>query len=1040
MKRSVILLGLCLVPGIAVSQSTNATISGGVADPDGNLITDADVVIQNDTTGLVYTSKTNNVGMYLVPVLPPGHYHIQVSKSGFKTIIKADVVLNLQSAVALNIVLPVGATSESITVESTSPAMNTTDATVSTVIDRKFVENMPLNGRSFQDLTTMTPGVVTQSPQAQAGSGIQRTGDFSVNGQRSESNYYTVDGVSANIGAGNSVGSFSDGTSGSLAGSTALGTTQSIVPVDALQEFRVLSSTYSAEYGRSPGGQLTFATRSGTDQFHGSAYDYLRNNYFDANDWFNDHTGLPIPALRQNDFGGTLGGRILFPHIYEGRERSFFFVAYEGLRLTQPQAASIQYVPDSYMRSQAAAGTQAVLNAFPMPTAGAVDYGTATAPSLAQFIGTYSVPSRIDSTSVRVDHNLNAHLSAFFRFGDTPSFTQSRSLSALTTTSINTQTYTFGLTSQVSNAISNDLRVGYAEANSLSSERLDNFGSATPTDLASAMATGTYPAVEPIAYISIGGIGTSSVATYDNAANQSRQWNVVDTSGVLWGRHLFRFGIDYRRITSPTIPVSLAIQAEYLSAKSLLNNKSDLTFLIKRNASTLIFDETAAFFEDEWHASPRFSVSAGVRWELDPPPASADASPLYNVLGSIYQPATLALAPAGSPLWKTSWFNFAPRLGLAWMPYGSEGEHTTVLRAGGGVFFDSDNQIAAMGISGLGFLAQSTLSGASLPLTTAQLSFPISTAAPYTSSSVYAFPQNLQLPYTLEWNASLQQALGRPQSFTLSYIGANGRRLLQTALFNVQPTNPLFGNIYYPRSGITSSYQALQIQFQRSVTRGLHALASYTWAHSLDYGSNSVVYPASRGNSDFDVRNSFTAGLSWDLPNSLRGLPGALGNGWGLNGRAVSHGAFPITLNGATKTDSTGALYYSGVNLDPTKPLYLNAKTYAGGKVLNVAAFSIPTGSGIGDAPRNFARGFGLQQVNLATQREFPVFSECRLQFRAETFNLFNHPNFGYVNPTLSNAQFGQATKMLNQSLGTLSSQYQQGGPRSMQFALKLLF
>ncbi|MDE1161198.1 MAG: carboxypeptidase regulatory-like domain-containing protein [Acidobacteriaceae bacterium] len=1039
MKLLVLLL--CLIfPGLAYSQSINATISGGVTDPAGNLIIGADVLIKNDATGLVYAAKTNRVGMYLVPVLPPGRYHVQVSKEGFKSVIKAEVVLNVESAVALNFELQVGAASESVTVDSATPAMNTTDASVSTVIDKKFIENVPLNGRSFQDLISMTPGVVTVSPQAQPGTGVQRTGDFSVNGQRSESNYYTVDGVSANIGAGNTAGSFSNGTSGSLPGSTALGTTQSIIPLDALQEFRVLSSTYSAEFGRSPGGQFTFATRSGANQFHGSAYDYLRNNFFDANDWFNDHNHVAIAALRQNDFGGTLGGRLFVPHLYQGRDRSFFFVAYEGLRLTQPQAATVQYVPDTFMRTQAAAQMQPILNAFPLPTAGAIDYGSASAPSLAQFIGTYAVPSRIDSTSVRLDHTFNKHLSAFFRFGNTPSSTKSRVLSALTTTSINTRTYTFGLTTQWNSAMTNDLRVGYAQSDSFSTEQLDGFGGATAINLGSQMAQGTYPSIEPILFISISGIGTSTLAAYDRAANQSRQWNIVDTFSVVHGRHFLRFGVDYRRIESPTSPVSPAIQAEYLSTKGLINNSSELTFLIKRNSSVLLFHEMAAFAEDEWRLSPKFSLSAGLRWEVDPPPTSTDGNPLYTVLGNVSQPSTLSLAPAGTSLWKTSWYNFAPRLGFAWTPRGSEGKDVTVVRAGGGVFFDTDDQIAAMGVTGLGFLAQSTLSSVALPITSAQLAFPISTAAPYTSASLYAYPQHLQLPYTLQWNASIQQALGKQQSFTLTYVGANGRRLLQSKLLSVKALNPLFSSIYYTPSGITSNYHSLQAQFQRTVARGLHALVSYTWSHSIDYGSNSTTYPAVRGNSDFDVRNNFVAGLSWDIPPVGSELARVLSGGWGVDGRFMSRTAFPITLNGSTQTDSVGGVYYTGVNYDPSKPLYLYSSSYAGGKTLNAAAFSLPTGTSMGNAPRNFVRGFGMEQVNLAIRRDFPLVGDLHLQFRAETFNLLNHPNFGYVVPTLSNAQFGQATKMLNQSLGTLSSQYQSGGPRSMQFALRLTF
>jgi hypothetical protein len=379
MKRW-LLLGFCLVSSALFAQSTNATISGGVADSSGNLILGADVVVANDSTGVVYSSKTNSAGMYLVPVLPPGHYHVQVSKPGFKTIIKADVVLNVQSAVSLNFTLPVGATSESVTVNAGTRALNTTDATVSTVVDQKFVENIPLNGRSFQDLISLTPGVVTASPQNTLQS-VGTDGDFAVNGQRTQSNYYTVDGVSVNISSGNGGGVASAATGGTIGGATALGTTQTIVPVDALQEFRVQSSTYSAEYGRSPGGQFSLVTRSGTNIFHGSIYDYIRNNFFDANDWFNDYYGKPEPALRQNDFGGTLGGPIRLPGLYSGRDRSFFFAAYEGLRLAQPTAATIQYVPDTYMRQQAVAAMQPILDAFPLPNG--VDYGTPSDPNLA---------------------------------------------------------------------------------------------------------------------------------------------------------------------------------------------------------------------------------------------------------------------------------------------------------------------------------------------------------------------------------------------------------------------------------------------------------------------------------------------------------------------------------------------------------------------------------------------------------------------------------------------------------------------------------
>src|SRR6266851_3326080 len=241
---------LNLVPS-ARAQSPNATLNGQVVDSSGGAIAGASVDAVNVATNVKYSTKTNAEGMYLLPELPPANYEIQVSHAGFKTIVKPDVLLNVRDAVVINFILPLGAVSERVTVEGGASMINTTDASVSTVVDQTYVKNMPLNGRSFQDLILLTPGIVTNSPQ-----GGSNGGEFSVNGQRTEANNYTVDGVSATVGAIPGLGMSGAASSGSLAASTALGTTQALVSVDALQEFRVQSSTYSAEYGRNPGGQF----------------------------------------------------------------------------------------------------------------------------------------------------------------------------------------------------------------------------------------------------------------------------------------------------------------------------------------------------------------------------------------------------------------------------------------------------------------------------------------------------------------------------------------------------------------------------------------------------------------------------------------------------------------------------------------------------------------------------------------------------------------------------------------------------------------
>lgn len=1032
-----ILPGLILLAAsVASAQSTNATMSGLVVDPFGKPIVDANVEILSDATGVQYAGTTNGAGIYTVSILPPGKYRVQVSKIGFKTLIKPDITLNVETALALNFTLPVGARSESITVEAGSSSINTTDGSVSTVIDRKFVQNIPLNGRSFQDLISMTPGVVTQSPQNTTQfSGY--AGDFSVNGQRTESNYYTVDGVTGNINAGDGFGAYGPNNSGSIGAATALGTTQSLVSVDALQEFRVLSSSYSAQYGRTPGGQFSLATRSGTNAFHGSAFDYLRNNFFDANDWFNDHYGEPIPALHQNDFGGTLGGPIRIPRIYDGREKTFFFVSYEGLRLTQPKAAAIQYVPDAYMRQSAPAVLQPLLNAYPLQNG--VDYGTPSSPSLAEFIRSFSLPSRIDSTSIRIDHAFTPSLSGFFRAGYTPSSASSRSLSVITQQQANTQSYTAGVTDAFTSKIANEFRLEYARTDATSVSRLDSFGGALPADLAALMGDPSDAGAAPVFQLLFPGIGSGQLAV-SNARNEGRQCNIVDTVNISFGHHSMQYGIDYLRIESPTIPPFTTLSTLFGSGQAVLTNAADREFLFKSLPASPVFHEFSAFVQDEWRIRPALNLSLGLRWEINPPPGEAHGNDAYTLSGDISDPASLSLAPQGTPLWNTTWHNLAPRLGVAWTVHQKPGQET-VVRAGGGVFFDTDNKEATQGFSGIGFSAFQFFSGAPLPFTPTQLDFLPSTDPPYTADAIYAFPKHLQLPYTLQWNATLEQALGRAQTLTISYIGSNGRRLINYSENNLQALNPNFGEVILFHSGLTSSYQALQVKFQRSISHGFQALGSYTWSHSLDFGSNDYVLPAIRGNSDFDVRNNFQAGVSWEIPAPPGGFERMLLQSWGLDVRAMSRSAFPITLEGNYLTDpATGSQYYGNLDLLPGQPIYLHGSSYPGGRAVNPAAFAYPEDNGAGDAPRNFIRGFGATQVNLAARRQIKIHEDLSLQFRAETFNLLNHPNFGYVDPYLGDITFGQATQMLNQSLGTVAAQYQQGGPRSMQFALKLTF
>lgn len=1021
---------------LALADVSSASLSISVSDSSGAVIPQAEIALRNMETNQGQRSTSGKTGNATFPFLRPGHYSLTVSKGDFSDIEVDNILLNVGDEKQLNLVLKVGTTTQNITVDGGGLSINTTDASVSTVVDRKFVENIPLNGRSFQDLLSMTPGVVTTSPQL----GYQspgKNGDFSINGQRTESNYYMVDGVSANTNTGTASGGTEPGNGGAVAAGSALGTTQALLSVDALQEFRVESSTYSAEYGRSPGGQISLLSRSGTNDFHGTAFEYLRNGYFDANDWFNENLGQRKQSLHQNDFGGTLGGPVWLPLLYKGTDKTFFLASYEGLRLTQPVAASTQYVPDLYMRQQASSAVQALLNAFPKQSANGIDYGTAAAPSLAQFIQGYSLPGYIDSTGVRFDHTFTPKLSSFFRFSDTPSSVSSRVLSSLATRDFTSQTYTFGVTYEQSSGLTDEFRLGYTRGSSLNASSIDSFGGATPLSLGSALnlipPQNTYPEIAVL----ISGVGLAVLGT-DKSENKGTQWNLTDSAALTLKRHQLKIGVDYRRIATTTIQPPNVSTVEWTSASQALSNSAAFAYVQKLLNASSIYNQTDVFAQDQWRASSTLTFSFGLRWEVDPPPYSGNNTKPYVVLGNLDQPASLMLSAAGASLWRTSWYNFAPRFGLAWQIHNSPGRET-VFRAGGGVFFDTDNEAGLQAFQGVGFNSYRIFGNMPVPFTAAQQNFAVTSTPPY--SQAFLYPRHLQLPYTNQWSAAVEQGLGRSQTLSISYVAAAGRRLIQTQ--QIYPTNANFTSIFYiPGGGVTSNYQSLQTKFQKQMSSGLNALVSYTLSHSLDFGSNYTALPLTRGNSDFDARNNLQAGLTWDTPN-LHSSPlmNNIFSEWGLDGRLLARTGFPITLQGNSAADpTTGSFYYTNVNVNPGVPIYLDGSKYPGSRVLNPGAFSLPTGSTLGNAPRNFVRGFGANQVNLAVRRHFTMSERVGLQLRAEAFNIANHPNFGYVDPTLSDANFGYATQMLNQSLGTVASQYQQGGPRSMQFALKLLF
>jgi hypothetical protein len=561
------LLFLSLISSSLVAFAQTARITGYVQDTHEAYVRGAEVRVVELVKGTIRTASTNSSGLWEVPFLNPGPYRVYIQAPGFSTAVSDAISLTVGQTLLFNVKLAVGTRSDQVTVTTGSQMINSTDGAVGTVIDQRLVENMPLNGRSIQDLLSMIPGIVTESPQT--GGNVGWNGDFSVNGQRTESNYYTVDGVTGNTNSGSGLGP--DNSAGGVLGSTtALGTTQSLVPIDALQEFRVASSSYSAEFGRSPGGQFSLITKSGSNQFHGTLSEFLRNNFFDANDWFNNNAVpvIPLQALRQNDFGGTLGGPVRIPHFYNGANKSFFFAAYEGLRLLQPQASSTQWVPDLALRKAAAEPLRPILNAIPLPTSGGIDNGTT-----AQYRPSYSLPSQIDTTSVRFDQVITPKTVVFFKFQDSPNFSSSRTLASLHKTSMSSYNYTVGATTQFSNSANNEYRMLYSHGDTTFGGQLDSTGGAQPTNVADALGAGVYPNTTSDIIFSFGNLGSSTVYQ-SHGSNQKREWNFVDT--FLWtrGRNHLKFGVDYVRISNPYIEENPYIVDYYYGAQEVIDNKA----------------------------------------------------------------------------------------------------------------------------------------------------------------------------------------------------------------------------------------------------------------------------------------------------------------------------------------------------------------------------------------------------------------------------------------------------------------------------------
>jgi hypothetical protein len=1046
------------------AQSATATLSGTVVDQNAAVVADVKIAVISIAQGFQRSATTKQEGTFIVPSLPPGNYTVKAEHAGFTPAEVRDVVLNVNDQVAIKIQLKVGSiVGQTVDIVDVAPLINESPA-VSTVVDRQFVANLPLNGRSFNALIGLTPGVI----QTKASS--NDLGQFSINGQRANANYFTVDGVSANV-AINASSNPGQTLGGSLPALTAQGGTNNLASIDALQEFKVLTSSYSAEFGRTPGGQISLVTRSGTNDFHGTLFDYVRNDVFDANDWFANRAGQKRPALRQNDFGGVIGGPVLLPRFgeggrqpwYNGRNRTFFFFSYEGLRLSQPQFISNAEVPSLSLRQSALPQIQPYLNAFPIPN------GPEFANGLALFSSGFSAPSRLDATSIRLDHIVNDNLSLFGRYNDAPSQSVTRSASFLANPSTNllaSKSLTTGATLSISPTISNDLRFNYSRTRGKSFRSLDNFGGAVPVSDSQ-----LFPPFVTMENASVTfTIGFSTRPAFRagaSAENLQRQINLVDFLSVVRGTHQLKFGVDYRRLSPIFGPQSYGLQATFGNATAVRNAIASTVSVFQLRTARPLFTNFSAFGQDTWKATRRLTLSYGVRWEVNPPPSGADGDDAYTATG-LDNPATITLAPRGTPLYGTTYNNFAPRFGIAYQLFQRAGWET-MLRGGIGLFYDLGTGQVTTGFSNPPFISDP------FPRTTTNVPFPVTgpaavpppIAATPPFSFVNAIDPNLKLPRTYQWNVAVEQSLGANQTFSASYVAALGRRLINIKRL-INP-NPTFTSVNIVQNEATSDYHALQLQFQRRLSRGIQAIASYTWSHSIDEASSDFGIGLDRGSSDFDVRQAFSAAVSYNIPvPHTRMIGNAILRNWSVDAIFRAQSATPVNLLARSFFNLAGQTVDVRPNLIQGIPLYLDDPNAPGGRRFNntvptaaqvvaagcvpitptnaKGAFCTPPSNQQGSLGRNVLRGFPLNQVDLSLRRQFNLSERLNLQLRGDIFNIFNHPNFADPINTLTSATFGQSTAMFGRSLGTggvgggFNPLYQIGGPRSVQFSLKIQF
>jgi Carboxypeptidase regulatory-like domain/TonB dependent receptor len=1040
---------------IARAQTTTATLSGTVTDNKGAVVPDVSITISSAGTGLRRQTTTNSEGFFTVPLLPPGSYSVRAQRAGFAPVQIDNVELPVGGQVARNISLRVGALGEEVNITAAAPLLQTDTSALAEVVSNRQVDLLPINGRDFRRLTTLLPG---SAPRSQRGS----LGSFTVNGQREKANIFLVDGVDNND-------SFRNQPSFNQGGVT--GAPATLMPVDALGEF-TLQTQGAAEYGRNSGAVVNIALKSGTNGFHGTAYDFLRNDNLDARNFFETQKN----EFRNNNFGGVLGGPII-------KDRTFFFAGYEGQRefVFSPFVVQVPSAADLAAARQvnAAAGltenplSTSILQLFPQPNlnvAAGNNYSFA-APNT----------NNSDNFLVKIDHRFNDSytLSGRYIFGDGdqvfPLTSGNGSPLPDYQTVVPTRVQLFGLNlSQIlSPNIVNETRVAYNRFVQTFTPLDADFDPASIGLVTGAM---SLPTITITGYVPLG------APTNVPRGRVSSGYQFVDNLTWTRGLHTYKMGGEYRRAIVNSFNDQLArgrlnfnSLTDFLAGRVSTTGTAILRGATRRDTFTNNF---GLFVQDDWKVTRRLTLNLGLRYEY-----LGVFREQYDRLSNFVPSSGLvAVGDNGlENLYEPDYNNFAPRLGFA---FDLTGVGRTILRGGYGWYYDTPSQDyfllqgfqnagpgspALNPLPGLGVFNLIFPDGATIPYGP---NVPIFGAAsgslPTTDISIFGVDLNLRTPYIQNYNLNLQHELRPGSVLQISYVGSRGTKLFRVRDINQatlatpgstltrqqrRPFNaqfPQFSFINYLETSANSNYNALQTTFKQRLTSGLNVYAAYTWSKSIDDASNGidsgtrgVSFPqdshnlrAERAVSVFDLRHRFTLNFMYDvnfLANLFRSLPKRLTEGWQLGGIYTGQSGPPITPFLSIDNSGTGELndrpnLIGDPNSGPRRP----------GGWFNEAAFARPAGQTFGTSPRNVIIGPDYHSVDFSMNKLTRVTERLSLQFRAEIFNLFNRANFSLPNVDFNSTSFGEINQTPDVTAG--NPRLAEGGPRVIQFGLKVVF